>query len=391
MSSSILSGKSRADLARFSGSDSQFFGVQAITLADGAERGIRCLDFRTGGGLRFRVAIDRAFDIVSAEFEGVELGWTSPTGLRHAGLHENADEGGLGWLRSFSGLMVTAGLDHTLFMASDDAGHYGYPGRQRVEFGLHGRIANIPGQLRGYGADWDGDRCTLWCEGLVRQAAVFGENLLLTRRIEAPVGENRLIIRDRVDNAGFSPTPHMLLYHFNLGHPLLDENSEYIAPVLHTIWAAHADRLRSQDVGWRLQSGPKAGFSEQVYQHALAAHPDGTVRSALVNRKLRGGRGLGLAITVNQKQFPCQLQWQNFQEGLYALAIEPSTNHALGRDFARQRGELIVLQHGQGRSYVTELQVLEDGGAIERFAREVRALAPTPPSDFSEPTGGWPG
>lgn len=382
-------GRNRRELQRRAGSTAQFFGVQALTLADGPERGVRCLDVRTGGGLRFRIALDRCFDIVSAEFEGVELGWTSPTGLRHPGLHENADEGGLAWLRSFSGLMVTAGLDHALSTASESAAHFNYPGRARVDYPLHGRAANLPARLRGYGETWTDEGCTLWCEGEVRQAAVFGENLVLVRRIEAMAGANRIIIRDRIENAGFSETPHMLLYHLNLGHPLLDEGAEYLAPVREVLWAAHAERLRDQGVGWRLQSGPRAGFVEQVFEHALVADDRGKVCSALVNRACHGGRGLGFAVEVDQAQFPCQLQWQNFQEGLYALAIEPSTNHAPGRDFARDRGELIRLGPGEARSYVTELRVLEDNAAIDDFAARVRALAPHPPEDFAAPTGAW--
>lgn len=382
---------SRHDLARYGSASGQAFGVQAITLEDGAERGLRCLDFRTGAGLRFRIVVDRAFDIASAEFEGVPLGWTSPTGLRHPGLHENADESGLGWLRSFSGLMVTAGLDHTLGPASEPADHYNYPGRSHVGFGLHGRVANLPGRLLGYGEVWDGDRCTLWCEGEVRQAAVFGENLQLVRRIEAVVGDTCLTIRDQVTNLGFSPTPHMLLYHINLGYPLLDAGAEYLAPVRHTIWAAHEDRLETQGVGWRIQSAPRAGFGEQVFEHALAADNDGRVASALVNRTLRNGRGLGFVVETRQAEFPCQFQWQNFQEGLYALAIEPSTNHAPGRAFAHARDELIWLAHGETRSYSTTLGVLDGVRAIDAFEREVRALAPRPPGDFSRPTGDWNG
>ena len=53
----------------------------------------------------------------------------------------------------------------------------------------------------GYGARWDGDECTLWAEGEIGQAAVFGENLVLRRRVEAKVGEDRLTIHDVVTNA----------------------------------------------------------------------------------------------------------------------------------------------------------------------------------------------
>ena len=51
------------------------------------------------------------------------------------------------------------------------------------------------------------------------------------RRIEADLGGNAIRIRDRVVNEGFYPTPHMLCYHLNVGYPVLDEGSRYLAPI----------------------------------------------------------------------------------------------------------------------------------------------------------------
>ena len=82
------------------------------------------------------------------------------------------------WLRSFSGLLVTCGLDHALLMGSEDAAHYRYANRPVVDQPLHGRIANIPGRLLGYGECWQGDDCVLWCEGQIEQAAVYRQLVL---------------------------------------------------------------------------------------------------------------------------------------------------------------------------------------------------------------------
>ena len=101
---------SRRDVARHAGLLSQFAGVRLMTLGDGVERGIRMLEFRTGTGLRFTVLVDRALDIADCDFRGQSIGWNSPAGFRHPGLHEYEGEGGLAWARSFSGLLVTCGL-----------------------------------------------------------------------------------------------------------------------------------------------------------------------------------------------------------------------------------------------------------------------------------------
>ena len=192
-------------------------GVRSVVLGDGMERGIRVLEFRTGGGLRFDVLVDRAMDIGLAEFDDISVGWRSATGFRNPGLHGVNDEDGLSWLRSMSGLLVSAGLDHTLFGGEVDASSYAYPPRATVRHGLHGRVANIPARLLGYGERWENGRCVLWAEGEVRQAAIFAEHLVLRRRIEADLGGTEIRLSDTVVNAGFDRTPHMFLYHVNVG------------------------------------------------------------------------------------------------------------------------------------------------------------------------------
>lgn len=381
---------SRRDVARHAGMLSQFAGVRLMTLGDGVERGIRMLEFRTGTGFRFTVLVDRALDVADCEYRGAAIGWHSPAGFRHPGLHEYEGEGGLGWLRSFSGLMVTCGLDHTLFMDSDPAGHYVYGPRKTVDSSLHGRIGMIPARLTGYGEAWDGDECTLWCEGVVQQSTVFGEDLHLIRRIEAKVGANEFVLKDRVVNHGFYDTPHMFLYHINVGHPVLAEGSRYLAPVRKTVWAAHAgDDYRKQGVGYRTLPAPRQNFHEQVWEHEMAADAAGKVPVALVNDGFDGGRGLGFLVETDKAEFPAHFEWQNLQEGQYALGIEPSTNHVLGKPFARERGELIRLGHGEERRYTTRFAVLDGAGEIAAAEARIRAIADQPDEDYPAPTGDW--
>src|SRR3982751_6531409 len=124
-----LSGQERTPppVAERAGMLSQFAGVRLMTLEDGVERGIRMLEFHTGAGLRFTVLVDRAMDIGDCEYKGQSIGWNSPAGFRHPGLHEYEGEGGLAWARSFSGLLLTCGLDHILGPDVVPADNYGYP------------------------------------------------------------------------------------------------------------------------------------------------------------------------------------------------------------------------------------------------------------------------
>ncbi|KQU95611.1 aldose 1-epimerase family protein [Devosia sp. Root105] len=374
----------RREIAERAGMLSQFAGVRLMELSDGVERGIRMLEFRTGSGLRFTALVDRALDIADCEFKGQAIGWNSPAGFRHPGLHEYEGEGGLAWARSFSGLLVTCGLDHILFMNEVPADSYVYGPKPTVSHSLHGRIGTIPAKLTGYGEEWRGDECVLWAEGIVQQSAVFGEDLHLVRRIEADVGGKEIRISDRVVNHGFYKTPHMYCYHVNVGHPVLDEGSRYLAPIDDVVWAAHAGNdYRKQGVGYRTLSAPKLDFHEQVWQHELGANAEGKQFVALVNDRL----GLGFEVETDKAQFPCLYEWQNLQAGQYALGIEPSTNHVLGNKAARERGEMIWLQHGEEKRYDSTFRILDGAADIAASEARIRAIAGQPDDEYPAPSG----
>ena len=374
---------SRHDIEASSGALSHAAGVRLMTLEDGVERGIRMLEFRSGTGLRFTVLIDRAMDIADCDYRGMGIGWHSPAGFKNPGLHEYEGEGGLGWLRSFSGLMVTCGLDHILFMYDAPADTYHYGPREKVNQSIHGRVGTLPAKLTGYGERWEADDCILWAEGVVSQGTVFGEHLELHRRIEIEVGTNNIRLHDRVVNRGFYRTPHMFCYHINVGHPVLESGSRYVAPITDVVWAAHTETYQDQGTGYRTLPAPQMNFHEQVWQHELAADDAGEVPVALVNDRLC----VGFMVTTKKDQFPCQYEWQNLQAGQYAVGLEPSTNHVLGQGAARDRGELIWLEHGDERCYDTVFSILPDTDSIAVAEARITAIAQQPDEDYPTPSG----
>lgn len=353
----------RHDLLRRIGRLEQAAGVRLVTLGDGVERGVRVLEFRTGSGFAFDVLIDRALDIGRCEHMGRPLAWVSPVGFAGPWYYEPE---GLGFFRTFGGgLLTTCGLDHALFMAEDTAEQYHYPPKPTESYGLHGRISNRPARLRSYGERWQGDQCVLYAEGEVLQASVFGEQLLLRRRIESIVGESRLTIADEVVNVGHDPTPHMLLYHVNIGWPVVDDGSELLVPA-----TAVEPRGDYPVERYRIMHGPARGFVEQVFQHEVAVETDGEVPVALVNHKL----GLGVYEIFRRDQLPHYFVWRMLGEGTYVVGMEPCTNRAAGRLDARARGELIELAPGERRTYHLELGALVGHQEIARFAERVRVL-----------------
>lgn len=354
----------RRELVRRIGRLEQVAGVRLATLGDGVERGVRVLEFRTGTGFAFDVLVDRSLDVGRCEFNGRSLAWLSPTGVVGPWYAEPL---GLGWFRSWGGgMLVTCGLDHTLLGGVDDASNFHQLVKPTEEYGLHGRIGFMPARLSGYGERWDGDECVLWAEGVVRQAAVYGEAMELRRRIEARVGESRFTVHDEVVNVGFDPTTHMYLYHVNVGWPVVDAGSEYLIPAPPGVPVAEYPTM-----DYRRLTGPAAGFPEECYEHQVVAEPAGTVPVAIVNRDL----GLGAYQVYRKDQFPFHTMWRMLGEGTYGVAMEPTTNRDAGRFDARERGELAYLAPGETRVYDIEIGVLDSGAAIDSFAARVDALA----------------
>ncbi|MGD8193836.1 aldose 1-epimerase family protein [Herbiconiux sp. P18] len=365
---------SRRELAERTGDLSAVAGIRPVVLDDGVERGVRALQLRTAAGLELEVLVDRAFDLGSARLNGVPFGWRSGNGFRHPGLHEHSDEGGLSWLRALDGLLVTGGLDHTLFGGEVDAQQYAYPPKQSVTHGLHGRLTAIPAKLleaREVVDESTGDS-VLRVVGEVVQATSFGEHLRLTRTIELDFTGREIRLHDVVDNLGFEPTPHMFLYHLNIGWPFVDEGTRFVAPIASTLWSS--DSVGEQQVSYRTLPAPRPGFVEQVFEHELVAGPDGRHRVAL----LAADDSRGVEVSWRAEGMPNFFEWQNLRSGQYAVGLEPSTHHVGGDAAAREDGSMIWLEHGDRREYSTTVRVLE-GAAETRAAHDaIRAVAGQP-------------
>ncbi len=376
----------RREFERHAGATRQVAGIDLLSFADGPEQGVRVLQFRTGGGLEFSVLVDRSMDIGRFDQRGTPFAWQSPTGFRSPAFLSPDAEGGTGFMRGFSGLFVTCGFDHVRQPDRGPADHFDLPLRREMSYPMHGRGALQPARLDGYGETWDGDSCTLWCEGTVVQAAVMSEHLVLRRRIEARIGGTEIRILDRIENRGFRRTPHMLLYHINAGWPLLDEGARFVAPIRRTR-AANMPR-EAQQTGYRTQAAPQQRFFQQVFDHEVAADKAGRVPTALVNDRL----GLGFAVDFDAARFPCLQQWQALGEGVYGFGIEPVTTRWGDRATAERGDEIVWLEHGESRVYDTRLSALDGSAAIAAFDARVAAIHAQPTDEFphraAQPQGG---
>ena len=366
----------RADILRRVGSLAQVGGVQLLSHEEGHARGTRALEFRTGTGFRFVVEPDRGFDIGFAEFAGTGLCWMPSKGLAGPWFYEG-DLDGHAWLRvGLGGLFNTAGLVSMGTPQTVPTETFGFTQRMDARYGTHDRIAVTPASTFAHGQDWQGDDCVLWASGMVRQEIAYGEHLVLERRYETRIGADVVRISDAVTNEGWFDTPHQLLYHVNLGFPLLGDGAEVIAssdePDDLSFSTREGDGGETATRRWRTVSDPVAGFTHEGYIVPMHTDDDGWAAVALVNRQRRPERGgLGVYLRYDAQALPVYVAWRMMREGLYAIGFEPSTTpFGATRDLIAQ-GYPLMMAPGERREYRLEFGILDGADAIDAFVAKL--------------------
>jgi hypothetical protein len=347
---STHSGLDLRELRRRIGDVSQLVSTHAARLADGPEDGVRIIDARASGGLSAVVLADRGLDLGSVWAGGHQVSWQSTTGAVHPAYFEERN-----WLRSFhGGLLTTCGLQN-VGLPSEDEG---------TTHGLHGRISNIPARNVAHGViELDG-RLAARISGEMRETDVFGSDLLLRRRIELPMGETVVHIADEVVNQGFGPTPLLILYHVNLGYPVVAEDARVVGSAAEVVGRDEAAQAIVAEHA--TFSAPQDGVREHVFEHRLR-DPDAPSASISVANPAYGPSG-GIAVTVtwDPRQLPRLWQWRMLRSGMYVTGLEPANCGLAGRAAERAAGTMQVLEPGEARRFDLSIRV--------RLGDEVSAL-----------------
>lgn len=332
---------SKRELLEYVGDMSQIAGIRALEMTDGRARGSRLLQVYNGAGLSFEVLPDRALDIGRVTYKGIPLTWMSSAGYAHPAYYEAQ---GLGWLRSFQGgLMTTCGLDQFGAPSEDDG----------EQFGIHGRIGNLPAAEVLHSTAWAENSYALSIRGKIRQARLFGENLLLEREIHTDLNARTVSVTDSITNEGFSSQPHMLLYHCNFGFPLINEETEIVVDVQETI-PRDSEAEKGLD-SWNTFQKPTQDYAEQVFRHRVQSK-DGHASVTIRNPKL----GIALTLSYDADRLPHLFQWKQMGQGAYVLGIEPANSSAIeGRAVARERDDLPMLEPGHSIQYEILFSVAE--------------------------------
>ena len=324
------------------GHESQISGVEEVRLVGGRGDGMRLLQVRNGKGLEFTVSVDRCADLSRLSYRGGNYGYFSPCGYVHPSYYDGV---GNGFLKSFTaGFLTTCGLNAVGMPCTDEG----------EELPLHGTIGNTP-------ADhvwWNRTDRGIEIRATIRDERIFAHRLVLERTWICSEQENTLSLRDKVMNQGGEPYPVEILYHMNMGYPLLSEESLLYIP---SSQVKPRNSHAAVDLeSWNKMLPPTVGFEEQCYFHQFENQGVAAIYSPLL--------GTGLVIRFSPQNLPYFTQWKMMGVGDYALGLEPGNCHPDGRSQMRAEGALTILKPGEAAEYEVNLQILENCAEFQRLS-----------------------
>lgn len=338
--------KETSDFYRYTGSIQQLAYARRICYDEGRARGLHAVEV-CNGPMRFVIMLDKCMDISELSWRGEQMTFLSKPGLNG---RNPFDTNGAEAQRSImGGLFFTCGYENICAPYEDSETGRRYP--------MHGRMRTSPAEHVSVSARWEDGRYVLRISGDIREAELFGENLLLHRTITTVYGSASIEICDEIRNEAFRDEPLLLMYHCNAGYPFLDESCRVLLPTDQVqprdeVSAANIDR-------WRVMDPPADNAPEYVYLHTLRGDPDGSTSAAIYNQN----RCLALQLCFNTAEFPYFGQWKSTASGDYVMGLEPGNVCVYGRRFHEQVGTLPMLAAQQQTTFHLCFRILEGAEA----------------------------
>ena len=275
----------------------QLASIRRYEMTEGPERGLRVLDC-DNGKLRFLLNESKALDVMQMYHKGENVSFVSKNAFTAREIaFENRFEGGM---------LYTCGLDSV---------------GAREGFELHGSHHNTPARVTRAEVNEEG----ILIEAEIRETALFGKNLVFRRRVFSQIGSDTLEISDTLENCGTREEEYCLLYHVNVGYPMLDEGAELIDDaeevIPRTPWAtAH--------LAERIKMGAPVDNEEEMCYFLRLKTPSVSLRNPKINKTF--------TLKWSQETLPCFVEWKSMAAGDYALGLEPCTTE-LDDGFAYRR------------------------------------------------------
>ena len=292
----------------------QVASLRRYTMTSAKETGLDVIDC-DNGNLRFLLNVSKGLDVMQLYHKGQNMSFISKNGFTAREPHfSNRFEGGM---------LYTCGLDNV-------GGREGYE--------THGTYHNIPAEVVCARCDEDG----IVVEAIIRDTALFGQNLVMRRRITSAIGSDNMKIEDTLTNLGYKDAQYCILYHTNLGYPMLDEGVrvelDAAACRPRTPWAA-------EGMDTHLLMEQSAHDIEETCYFMDMNKPEVRV----INEKI----GKVFSLAYSQDTLPCFVEWKSMVSGDYALGLEPCTTE-LDDTFVRR-----TLKTQESISFTLQLSVSE--------------------------------
>ena len=261
------------------------------------------------------------------------MGYFSPCGYVAPAYYDDQDAG---FLKSFTaGFLTTCGLTAVGSPCADEG----------EVLPLHGTIGNTPCE-RIY---WDEDAENFYIRAVVSDSRIFDRKLVLNRTISVSKTAGRFTVSDVIENQGDTESPLMVMYHMNMGYPLLSENSVVEIP---SIEVTPRNEHAAEDLAtWNKMLPPTPNFEEQCYYHKMGS----VGQASIYNPDIRKG----LVISFDPKTLDHFTQWKMMGYRDYVLGLEPGNCTPDGRDVMRREGKLKFLKPGESIAYEVTIDLYE--------------------------------
>ena len=312
------------------GHSRQICGVQEYRLSGGKGDGMRMLRVRNGLGLDLEISLDRCADLSVILYKGVNMGYFSPSGYVHPAYFRGL---GSDFLRSFTaGFLTTCGLTAVGNPCFDDG----------EELPLHGTASNLPCER--FSVEENDSEIIIKAE--IRDASMFTHQLLLCRTYKVSKCRDEITLCDSVFNIASREAPLLLLYHCNMGYPLLSENATVKIPAKSVV--PRNDHAAEDIENCLVMEKPQRGYEERCYFHDVLA-TDGIGKCGIYNPDINKG----MVMRFGKDALDCFTEWKMMGEGEYVLGLEPGNCNPDGRAVMREKGILKFI--APGAEYKTNL------------------------------------
>lgn len=300
------------------------FSFQLKRLSGGLSDGVDLLTV-SNGDLAIKLLPTRGMGVWDMTYAGTRIGWQSPVrGPVHPSYVNLAEPSGLAWLDGFDELLVRCGLESNGAPEFSDDGKLRYP--------LHGRIANLP--TRRLEIESNPAAQSLTVTGIVEEVRFHFAKLRLTSKLTTRIGQKGFTLHDTIENLSETPTDTQLLYHLNLGLPLLQEGSRIVAAV-DTV--APRDEFSSRSMETWDRIGPEGSLlTEQAYYLRLITDQDSKTSVVLQN----DSHSNGVRLEFDAASMPCFTYWKNPRAASdgYVVGLEPGGNYPNPHSFEKEQG-----------------------------------------------------